>query len=586
MNYAQGTLGLKYGLLIDLDCKCSLNFENCERNNPFENLVEIAAGETLWQCDEYFIPNNFFGPLPPDTAIDLTKINLVMRSEPVFSYLSRRIIIENVIMDLFLSLGRKVHKNNTIFDGTKYLTLFSEYGYFQMTKILDKNGKISKEITNKRNEEIHNLTSAFSEDKYTAYKSKQKNRIDQIKKFLQNDYIQLCTENNTTFKECYNIIKNHRGKENIQLPAFDCKLLSRIIRQTKIPNLIYSIITTNDKKIKLQKTNELRTFISKLESICDEDTPLELYTLGNTEEHMSKLQSLDNNIYRYCIEKYFHVELQHQVLSVCKKLSREYGLEATHIQNALLDSVNMNLQFGMDYILNYPLKYIHSPYIKLDTQNLTNNNSAFYVNVNEAERIWINKYNEYLSTLSYVTVPIARTAFELNLYGHCEELLQKQYASNTQITETQVHKKMYEILEEYVKNNSNYINYNYLDNTKLYNSAKQYREKYLLNGNINAYIKNFMDLKNIDTYFSEKPVPSLEKIDKKNEQEQNFIMRLVSIWYNPENFEHFWNKTINENYYDTRNEIGMQFFEKKIISARRDSIIAKHSQKWTHINNT
>ena len=95
-----------------------------------------------------------------------------------------------------------------------------------------------------------------------------------------------------------------------------------------------------------------------------------------------------------------------------------------------------------------------------------------------------------------------------------------------------------------------------------------------------------MDLKNIDTYFSEKPVPSLEKIDKKNEQEQNFIMRLVSIWYNPENFEHFWNKTINENYYDTRNEIGMQFFEKKIISARRDSIIAKHSQKWTHINNT
>lgn len=229
----------------------------------------------------------------------------------------------------------------------------------------------------------------------------------------------------------------------------------------------------------------------------------------------------------------------------------------------------MNLQFGMNYVLRYPIKYIHSPYIKLDNRSWYRNSENYYVNKNEAEKIWINKYYEYLATLSYVTIPIVRTVFEINLYNCCEELLKEESDTNKSIEE-----KMFELLELYEIDNSESVNFDF--NSENIEASLLPKIDCI---QLKEYIDSATKLKKTVKFNNIGKRDSIV-LGKRDSLESKLALKFYPIWFNPKNFQQFWNKIIDENYCDICNEMDMQYYREKIIDAKRRSIIVKYSQKW------
>lgn len=326
MDYTKIALGLKYGFLIDSENKDIL--ENKELwKNSHEKLIEVLLWKTIWQCDEYFIPSDFFGPEP---GANPKVIQLAMSTKNNFNYIIRRIIIENIAMDTFLLLGSKIHSKDRIIDGIKYVSMFSENGYYEMTTTgkLGKDRKINKEVTEKRKKELYYQDPIGMNPRYNTIIREYNHKFNL---FLKNKYVELCKEHNPFFKEYFLYTEKRKGKENIQIPAFECKQIATALKEQKMLNLTRRILIENDTDKKLQMIKEHRKLVHKLE-FPSEDSNYPKKTQKQAKEendNSKKMRDLDNNIYNYYLEKYLHGKLQDEIMDICNELYKNYGLESS-----------------------------------------------------------------------------------------------------------------------------------------------------------------------------------------------------------------------------------------------------------------
>lgn len=563
MDYEKSRLLLRYGLLIDLDFESFLLDETAVHENP-EKIIGILLWKTVYQCNEYFITDDFFGSKPPNGEADFSRHQLVTALDEHFDYLQRRIIIENIAMDLYLSLGREIHAKETITEGTKYLTLFPDRGYYQMNDgILTDSYKIENTI-------FQSECSRQYPDNLQAnnhpYETAAKKRSRQLSTLLKSKYIKECREKNQPFDEfVQRFDKSPEEKNNRnQIPVFDCRLIAAAVLNIKTINYMHNILKENDDNKKLEMINGHRASIRRLE-FSNNDSP----------KPEINAKFLDDNIYHYCLEKYLHGRLQHEVLHICNKLSEEYNLKTNHLQSTLIDTVNMNVQFGIEYLLEYPLQYIYNPTIQADSKSQYQDHKSYHVNENVAETIWVDKYCKYIETLSYVIIPIVRTTFELNLYEYCKSI----YPDKDREAITKI---MFGLLEEYEKCNSECVTYDF---SSLHSEVgiPPYKPSYLhVRGyTVDDCITEFLELK--DKCHFEKAIPiNLPNIRKQDYLSHNLITKIYDIWYNPENFQSFFHKIMDEKYYDINNanDAAMDYYKRKIIETRTESIIVKHSREW------
>lgn len=565
MDYKNIERTLKDSLLIGID-----DIETVKNGGNLE-IVEKILWKSVWQCNAYFPSVNFFGPLPPKNKKDNSVIDLVMPLDSGFEYLLRRIIIENIAMELFLHLGNMVYADEKIISGTSYLTLFYGHGYYEMASVLNDNGKFKEEFLNKA------IGSTVSDEE--RFRSNRSNNIKKIHDFMKNPYITSIRKYIPELDNYLMELEKRKGKEDITIPLFDCAITSILVKNDVFLKKIYQFLNSGEKDNK-------RLFSSVMNGINKYGTAENYINESkvNVQQENSEI-ILDQNILRYKLESVFHLELQKNIVEVIKNLDSKYGIHTSYLTESLINSVNMGIQFGMDYILWYPLKYIHNLYINMDNNSMESAKSNHYAYKGEAESIWIRKYYEYLEILSYVTVPIVRTTFELNLYKYCKAL---QKNSNKDVCmETKIKKDMFNLLETYEKKHSGAVQYDYRNGEQNYLLKPSYMTI------IEQCVKNPSDAYRYYN-FKKKDISDLEKF-KDNSLSYNTLMKAYKSWFDPENYRKYHNRAvITSEYIDITQERDMGYYNKEIeeaemykgtkkynkliIDTRMKSIIVKHNK--------
>lgn len=538
MDYRKIEANLREDLLIDVneideeilyDISCSV--------------VEEIIYNTIEQCRNYFVDDEFFGPLPPSKNDDFSKIRLVMQIDEVFTELSKKIILENVVMNLFLSLGKEVYKSDKIADGTVYLGGFYGYGYYEISD------NINQGFLDKKYVESCIGTNHVDEE---YFKSTRGNWFKYIDEFKKSSYILSYRTKIPTLNQYFDELEKRKGKEPYSIPLFDCFLMSILIKNTVFLNKISGYLQEKDEKKKIELLNSIRHHINKLQVEKDYLRPREQNQRQNREYESDEIREkrvLDQNVIDYQLECFFHCRFQNAIAGVETHLKKQYGLDVSYLKDTLINSVSMNLQFGAEYILWHPLKYIHSPYISFDTCNNRLNSSSHYANSFEAERIWVNKYCDYLDILSYVTIPIVRTVFELNLY---------KYSKSTIVSDDvkDIKRKMFELLEEYEFKHSDAVNYDYIKDAEIIREKNDKTLKFA-----KSYIQQYK--------FSKRESKCLEKIGITS-LSAGTLTKSLQAWYDPENYDKYHLRMVDKSYYDTSNDMVMEYYDRAIAEAKEN----------------
>lgn len=561
MDYKNIEKTLKEHLLINISEPC-LNKDNV---TSYPDIVEKILWKTIEQCKDYFLSEDYFGLEPPEDKKDNSIVELVMAQDVKFNYLLQLIIAENSVMDLFLQLGDEVYKEEKIIDAAKYITFFYGYGYYGIRDKLE-NGKFPQNY-------IHDLFYHTVKESDWA-NSSISNTDNNLKKFSKNKHIESFKETIPYLGAFFEDLQKRKGKENYTMPIFNCFILSILIKENKMIDVIGKFLAGNNQK---KYFNIIKNYINRIQM---NKNYLNQYPVPEV-----KNKPLDLDMLHYQIESLLHGELQIEITNVLKYLQKEeIAIDATYLSEYLINSASMNLQFGMDFILGYPLKYIHSIYINLGN----NTHNTNYVDKKTAAKIWVNKYCDYLEMLSYVTVPVVRTTFELNLYKYCKNIVEK--SKQTNYNEKAIKKKMFELLEEYEMQKPGITSYDYI-NCKYIPVKKKNELKY------DKLISALMEKDYKKAYklfeFQNNKTNRLENFSS-NSPIYKLLLKSYQNWYLPENYKKFHSKIVTNDYIDISKEADLLFNKKeieeamqnpkenrqKIIHKRIKTMIMKHSRNW------
>lgn len=559
-------------------------------------IIEKILWETAWQCNDYFPSADFFGMTNP--ASETGRVQLVNAPDMYFDYICRKIVLNNVLLDVFTTLGRKLHFGRKVHE-PKYLSLYDDCGYYQIERLVDESGNIKsaeearrkieryeKEMSVKGldgeergNAELDSLNGeegdkaksdsldekkdkrakVKSGDFKQWYKKRSNHYTDDVAKSLRkSEFVKEWKEVPRVAKYISSFEQKKAG-EKVFLPLYDCQLLSLIYNNRRFLSNISEVLSDwKDDSSILRFIEDLEKITANAAKICPSDIN------GDGKR-------LDAVMLKYQTEKYFHYELLQKISQVKRKLKREHFLQNPNIEQALLNFAYGNIHMGAEYILKYPLKYISSSSIeqRLDKGSTLETAKSSVVNV------WTQLYIEYLGIFSFVTVPVVRMALEANLYMLARNIRKGQ--------DEDLDTVILKLLERYLKESDDFWNIDYY---YLKREDKSYDGRYLLSqmrvSRIEGYEKvhsEYMAIamqKKWKNYFERHRWFRFQSGELRGDVQ--LIQDAVLKWYEPNNYEKIYYPVLDSTYFGSDNDIdSMNFYRAKMIELNKEWIIKIHS---------
>lgn len=413
MSYSIDTVRsiMKYFFMIDE--KDILPPPNIEKGEQC-SCVDKILWDSMWQCENYTIKRGFFGAEP--TKGSWKTQDLVTHQESTFEFVSRKIILDNIVYEIYSDLVRNYDKDY-VQKGVKYMTWGRKYGYHELKRRNLLDSDFTQNIPDTVRASINNL--------------EQKTR----------DRIRSCKETNY-YKKIISDLPDDQGRVYLlsgkkkKLPAFDAQFLGELITG-RVCEYMDSLqkMENRDKVSIVDKLNdEIQSMhIGKREFVINENRRNGSY---------ERERVLDNNCYLYTMERVFRVNMIDSINEVLKIL-QDFGIRQGSLESALLKFITSSLAFGGEYLIKYPLKYIYN------NNFLWNNKEEGQTrNQDRAENIWIDRYIKYLKWIICVELPIVRNTVFCNLWSDAKSRVNREQenCSNNDII-----KRMIDLLRMYLE---------------------------------------------------------------------------------------------------------------------------------------
>lgn len=523
------------------------NIEYKPDTHPLQEgtLIKNVIKDTNIACEGYFVSPDHFGSLVSEND----RVNLVLRTENQFNLIlcqiQREIIIKNALISLLYDSLSLTKQGETINEATIYMADYSEKGTYQLERILS-NGKYKDRKT------------------VSEFIDKSKSEAEPIRNTFNNSYIKKITDSTPTLNEYFKrFLKNPKSKESHKLPLVDGLFWKKIIDN-------YTLINKLEKLEKQNSYNNTDTIYNIVFSTYEDI--IKRYNNSNNIE--SKLDYL-LLIYQY--ENIMHPILQSNIYKVKTLLKDKYQLNASFLDDAFYRISSSHIVFGLDTLMLYPIKLIGNTFATHKGAPGYTNQKIYAVNHQQAARLWLNNYCDYLYELTYVTFPVYRTALEVFLYNECKLLLS---AKKVEPSKGEIYQKMHDLLKLFITDHLNdiYIDYSKqkLDyktiNLECYNFSQNRMTSYF-NSLEEAY-KNFdpFTLKNSDNYKLPYSQYNFQHILSKKEP---FLKEMAENIYSLDNMTHPFFEPIAGEYFDWRNNAQLDYFRQQQIKLNKELLIAK-----------
>lgn len=539
-------------------------------------VIEKILWETAWQCNDYFPKADCFGMATP--ASKEGRVQLVNAPDMYFDYICRKIVLNNVLLDIFTALGREVHFGRKIHE-PKYLTLYDDFGYYQIEKWVDESGNIKyrreterkwgrfeEEMEEKslqgrkRGKEKSEETEEEIDDISCWYRRKSNHYTDDVAKSLRESELVKRWKEIPYVADYLSSFWQKQAGEKVYLPLYDCQILSLVYNNRSILSYVNDMLTASKDDSIIQKfIGDLDKVITYAANIC----PLDTYGDG---------QRLDAITLKYQTEKYFHYELLQIISQVKKELQEKYSLMNPKINQSLLNFVYGNIHMGAEYILKYPLEYVLSSSIE---QRLANWSVVETGKIDAAAK-WVQQYVDYLDTFSFVTAPVVKMALEVHLHVLAEKMKGKM-DGNLGI-------EVLGILEKYLKESDDFWNIDYYN---MWHKEKFYDGGYLLSEMRISKIKGYQEVHSEymdmamrggwNSYFGKHEWFEFQKCGL--EKDIQFVRDAVLEWYEPNNYGKIYHPVLDSSYFGEVFDADSKYsYREKLIKFNKDWILKTHSK--------